>query len=230
MQRGGVNDRWRRDVRVNLPTRATLAAFAVDAYRAAPAGEIVDVREDRFIITRQQSFNLLAGRGTANFAGWASDFLIAPRVLKTHPQWGPGEQGFVDGAALMWVALKPRLDPAVPIVMSVHSRAAGMAPWLAAEALADGYTVLYVLGLETPWTAGPDLISFITARGVQGIQTINGNDPVPDVPPLHYLRPNVWPILRIGTPMAWPIACHSVVLVAADLAALEAPRAPTTEG
>jgi hypothetical protein len=202
-----------------IPTDATLAVLCVDSYRLTPAGEICDAGCDRAVVTRLPDCAVVAVRGSANARGWFTDFLILPRVLKSHPLLGDGEAGFVDGASALWAVLKPRLDPAVPLVIAGHSRGAGEAPWLAAEAIIDGFTVSRAVCFEAPWTAGAALAKGLGA--VAGCQYVNGNDPVPHLPEVPWLVPAVWPVVRIGSPMADPLECHSISLIAAELAALE---------
>jgi hypothetical protein len=206
---------------VILPSKAALAALAVDSYRLAPQGQVIDAAEDRAVITRSVGWVVVTVRGTANYRGWASDFLILPRLPKAHPDLGIGESGMVDGAVALWAALKPLLDPETPIVFVGHSRGAGEVIWLAALATLDRYTVLYTLALEAPWSAGPVLRDFIAARALAGDQTVNGNDPVPHVPMVPWLVPSVWTVQQIGSPMLLPMACHSITLIAAELLALE---------
>lgn len=203
---------------MTLPTDAALAALCVDSYRAQPAGGVHDAGPDRAVISRLPDCAVVAIRGSANERGWFTDFLILPRVMTTHARLGAGEAGFVDGAAALWDVVRPHLDPAVPLVIAGHSRGAGETPWLAGEAVLDGYSVAKAVCFEAPWTAGAALAAFLAQ--VPGKQYVNGNDPVPLEPEVPWLVPAVWPVVRIGSAMFDPFACHSMALIAAELAAL----------
>jgi hypothetical protein len=203
-----------------LPTDADLAALAVDSYRLAPAGEVYDSGADRAVITRRADCAIITVRGTANPAGWWSDFQIVPAVPRTHPILGPCEAGFLGGVEALYPVLRPHLGTR-PVVVQGHSRGAAMAPILAAFLAIDGFVPVYCLCWEAPWAVGLTCGTFLGRQPVPGRQYINGNDPVPNVPAVWWLIAAVWPIVRIGSPMADPFQCHDIALIAAEVAALE---------
>ena len=107
-----------------------LVLIQQDSYSFVPKGEIIDAAEDRATIVRYPDLIVITIRGTANRTGWWSDFQIAPKVAKVHPQLGVCEAGFLAGAESLWPLIKARIEttPQVPIIVQGHSRGAAIVP------------------------------------------------------------------------------------------------------
>lgn len=206
---------------MTLPTDADLAALAVDSYRLAPVGEVYDAGEDRAVITRRPDCAILTIRGTANPAGWWSDFQIEPSVPVDHPALGVCESGFLRGVEALYPAIGPRLGD-LPLIVNGHSRGAGMVPIVAAFAALNGHVPEYCCCWEAPWAVGLTCGKYLGGLPVPGRCYVNGNDPVPEVPHVSWLIASVWPVTRIGSPMMDPFQCHNIALIAAEMAALTA--------
>jgi hypothetical protein len=211
-----------------IPTDVTLAGLVAATYDAMPAGEVYDVGCDRAVITRLPDCTVVSVRGTANPAGWWSDFMIRGAVAREHPQLGTCEDGFLSGAEALWSVLRPKLG-LVPAVLAGHSRGAGELPELVGLMLLAGVRVARVVCFEKPWSCGPQLRGMIDAAGVSGVEYWTGDDPVPLAPAMPWLCMNVWPIVHIGKWKLDPIACHFMSSVVGAMAEQRAvARAPAT--
>ncbi len=184
-----------------------LANLELNAYGVAPIGDVIDAGCDRAVITRMPDWDIVSIVGTRNLEGWLSDFDIFQASLHDHPDFGPMEAGFADGAEALWTALRPMLGNK-PLIIQGHSRGASLKTIITAMALRDGFSVTRCIGYEEPWTVGPLCRAILRAAKVPGVTYWNGNDPVPDEPAEDWLVPNVWPIARIGLPRIIGVQCH----------------------
>lgn len=190
-------------------TDLDLARLAQAAYLPRPPDGIVfDAGEDRAVLTRSREGCVLAVRGTANLAGWWSDFQIGRGTIREHAAWGPCEAGFLAGAEALLGVLAGRVSADVPLWLVGHSRGAGMLPILALSLFAVGIHPARCVALESPWSVGPVAKAAIEAAGIGGVTYWHGNDPVPDVPAESWLTPWVWPVRRVGRPKLLAIECH----------------------
>ena len=201
-------------------TDLDLAKLELDSYSAVPAGRVVDCGADRAVISYLPGATVVSIRGTDNPAGWISDFKAAGVVSKTHVELGACEAGFLEGA----LNLFPLLDPLINyggVVLQGHSRGAGMVPILAGLMILKGYAPTRVVCWESPWAVGPMCRDFLLDCGwaIQGVQYWHGDDPVPCIPAVPWLVPNVWPIKHIGSWMIDPFDCHMMQGIVEALAA-----------
>ena len=186
-----------------------LAHLEADTYSTSPTGIIAECGADRAIVCVQDGQTAISIRGTANPAGWISDFKAAGVRAKTHPQLGECEAGFLDGALALWPSLAPYIQRGGVIIQG-HSRGAGMVPILAGLALISGYPPGRVVCWEAPWAVGEQCRKLLLDAQIPGVQYWNGDDPVPCIPCVPWLVPNVWPIKHIGSWMLNPFDCHSM--------------------
>ncbi|HQU16645.1 MAG TPA: hypothetical protein PLO69_11160 [Gammaproteobacteria bacterium] len=204
---------------------ATLLAAQQDTYAAQPKGEVIDAGCDRAVITHLPNATLLSIAGTRDLAGWLSDFQVWKATLRDHPDVGPVEAGFGDGADKLWQRLAGRIDRDKPLLIQGHSRGAAMVPILAAFALIAGIKPYFCFAYEAPWSVGPACRDLLLAHRILGLTWWHGNDPVPLAPAVSWLVPHVWPCVSFGTPRENPIDCHYFEAVAAALApTAEAPH------
>jgi hypothetical protein len=155
-------------------------------------------------------------RGTANPAGWWSDFQIAPKIPRTHPTLGVCEDGFLTGAEALFRVVSPQLgtDPPTPLVVQGHSRGAAIAPILA-MLLGAARCVAW----EAPWGNGQQLRDMIAASGMTGQQYWHGDDPVPLVPAEPWLVMANFAIRHFGRWTANPFDSHGIAGIVADVRA-----------
>ena len=197
-------------------SRLALAALELNAYGAAPVGDVIDAGCDRAVISRMPGWDIVSILGTRNLEGWLSDFHILKASLHDHPDFGPMEAGFADGAEALWTALRPMLGRK-PLIVQGHSRGASLKTIIAAMALRDEFTLAHCIGYEEPWTVGTTCRDILLAANIPGDTYWNGNDPVPDAPAEGWLVPNVWPIARVGQPRIIGVECHFMARVATAL-------------
>lgn len=195
-------------------TDAQLSLIEADTYAAHPEGEVYAVGCDLVTIRRFYEFDVVSVRGTDNPQGWISDFKIVGCRSARHPDFGQCESGFLEGAIAVWQLIGPRLGDK-PLLMQGHSRGAGMLPILAGLAIAANLRVAYCVGWEMPWAVGWEMRDFLMWRGMQGIQYWYGDDPVPTIPAVPWLVPNVWKYRYIGEWMLDPFDCHSMARISA---------------
>jgi hypothetical protein len=192
------------------PDRVLVMDYAPNSYTAKPVGEVYDAGPDRVVVSRLPGVIIITIRGTANPAGWWSDFEIAPKVTRTHPQIGGCEDGFLTGAEALYALIRDKVatDPQVLIVIVGHSRGAEIAPILAGLFVTDGIQVARVVSIEKPWGNGPVLRKLLHDAGVTGVEFWHGDDPVPLAPALpQYVLCN-FPIIHFGAWSLNPIGCH----------------------
>jgi hypothetical protein len=202
-----------------IPTDAALSLLLQDAYTAAPAAEVYTAGIDHAVIYRRTDHTVLAIPGTQDMAQWVSNFKLIGVHAATHPQLGICEDGFLAGAQALWDVVGDKLGN-LPIVMVTHSRAAGMGPIIAGLALLDGIRFARCVLFEKPWCCGLQLKEFIIQSGVPGIEFWHGDDPIPLVPAVPWLVPNVWGIKHFGEWQLDPFACHLMAGIVADMQAV----------
>jgi hypothetical protein len=207
-----------------IPTNDVLVMLVADTYSATPAGEVYDVGMDRAVITRLPSADVISLRGTDNAAGWISDFKIKGVRSSLHPQIGICEDGFLAGALALYAVLRGRAGiNGRSLIIAAHSRGAGMGPELAALFLLDGIKAEWCLLLETPWCVGEQCRDLLLNAGIPGLQTWHGDDPVPCIPPVSWLLPNVWPIRHFGEWTLDPFDSHLMAGIVTDRQLLVGP-------
>jgi hypothetical protein len=161
-------------------------------------------------------YTVLSIRGTTNPAGWVSNFKTAGVIAEDHPQLGVCESGFLKGALALWPLISPLLNGPNVIVQG-HSRGAGMVPILAGLMLLAGAKPARVVCWEAPWAVGRQCQAMLIEGGVSGVQWWHGDDPVPCIPAVPWLRPYVWPITHFGPWMLNPFDCHHMAGIVATL-------------
>jgi hypothetical protein len=207
---------------VALPNDTWFCRLAADSYALNPEGEVYDFGADRAVLDRHSTYVTITIRGSANRQNWWSNFQIEKKVMVDHPEYGPCEAGFLTAAMLAFATLEPVLDRAVPIVVNGHSRGAGITPPLVLMLLDAGYTVIWCILWECPWTVGAKARARIQDAGVPGRQYRDGNSPVTFAPALFWLVAWVWPVVHIGAPTFDPIDCHLMHKIWTDMVAIAA--------
>lgn len=204
-----------------IPTDAELLLLQQDSYAAMPQGEVHDIGPDRVVLTRLPGCVVVTVRGTANPAGWWSDFQIAPKVSRACPRLGVCEDGFLTGAEAIYAIIGPLLGtvPAVPIVLQGHSRGAPIAAILAGYMILDGIPPTRVVCWEKPWGNGPVLRDIIHRSGIGGIEYWHGDDPVPLVPAESWLVMSNFQIKHFGHWTVNPFDSHGIAGIVADFPA-----------
>jgi hypothetical protein len=199
-----------------VPSDAGLVLLQADSYAVVPVGQVVDAGPDRAVIRRYPGCIVVTVRGTANQAGWWSDFQIAPKVARTHPKLGVCEDGFLAGAETLYAGLDPLLgtDPPTPLIVQGHSRGAAIAPMLAVL-LGASRCVCW----EKPWSAGPQLRDMIEASGMTGVEYWHGDDPVPLVPAVSWLVMSNFGIKHFGRWTLDPFTSHGIAGIVVDVQA-----------
>jgi hypothetical protein len=201
-----------------------LVLIQQDSYSFVPKGEIIDAAEDRATIVRYPDLIVITIRGTANRTGWWSDFQIAPKVAKVHPQLGVCEAGFLAGAESLWPLIKARIEttPQVPIIVQGHSRGAAIVPIMVGLMILDGIVPTYCIAWEKPWSGGKVLRQLIDQHNIVGIEPWHGDDPVPLVPAEAWLVMNFWPIKHFGKWTTNPFDSHGIAGIVTDVKAIYA--------
>jgi hypothetical protein len=202
-----------------MPNDYDLALLVQDAYTGAPKGEVYTAGIDRAVIYRYPDHTVVAIPGTQDMNQWISNFKIIGVHLAIHPQLGDCEDGFLAGATALWDVIGEKLGN-LPIFLVTHSRAAGMGPIMAGLALMDGIRFARCVLFEKPWCCGRQLKSFITDSQIPGIEYWHGDDPVPLVPAVPWLVPNVWGIKHFGEWQIDAIKCHLMDGIVTDMKAL----------
>lgn len=201
---------------VNILPDSALANLELDTYSSSPAGFVINAGIDRVVITSLPDYAVISIMGTVTPAQWISDFKIQGVSSATHLILGECESGFLTGAQALWPAIREAVAGR-KLVVQGHSRGAGMVPIFVGFAILDGFEVLRAIMYEAPWCVGPECKKFLLGAGVPGIQYWHGDDPVPTVPAVSWLVPNVWSIVHFGQWQLDPFACHMMAGVAADL-------------
>lgn len=187
----------------------SLAKLELDTYSATPAGLVIDCNADRAVVSYLPGLTVVSIRGTDSPAGWVSDFKAAGVVAASHPQLGICESGFLEGSLNLWPLLEPILGPS-PLILQGHSRGAGMVPIIAGLLQLSGLPPARVICWEAPWAVGAQCRDFLLNCGIGGVQYWHGDDPVPCIPAVPWLVPNVWPIQHFGSWALDPFTCHSM--------------------
>lgn len=206
-----------------LVSDLNLARYELDTYSAAPAGEVIDVGVDRFVITRLADATIVSIRGTSDPAQWVSDFRICGAKPVDHPDLGVCESGFLSGALAVYGALSTKLLVPVglatvtPLILQGHSRGAGMVPILAGLLTIAGVIPARCVCWEAPWSVAQPCRDILLHAGIPGVQYWHGDDPVPTIPAVPWLVPNVWPYHHFGTWRLDPFDCHSMDGIVAEL-------------
>ena len=197
-------------------TDADLAALELDTYAISPAGEVITVGMDRAVITRHADCSVVSIMGTNDAAGWMSNFRIQGARPAEHPEIGICESGFLAGAEALWTLLQPRLGD-LPIILQGHSRGAGMVPIIAAFMLRTPHPIARAVMWEAPWCVGHVCKQLLLDAEIDGVQFWFGDDPVPTIPAVPWLVPNVWPIRHFGCWAINPLDCHLMAGIVAEL-------------
>lgn len=129
--------------------------------------------------------------GSENVGMWLDNFEINP---VEHPKLGMLEYGFWMPAMNIYAHVKP-LATGKTIKLDGHSRAASLCGCLAALFLLDGIKVS-LAAFESPRWGMRQSVDYMAAQIASGmltleISTVNGIDPVPDVPIYPYCIPFV---------------------------------------
>lgn len=123
--------------------------------------------------------------GTIDWEMWESNFRVDPIH---HPILGKVHSGMFSAAAAIYLQIKPLAD-GKKIVISAHSRGAGIGVFLAAMFLMDGIKVELLLAFECPKVGCQQFANFLANQHrighlVDFTSTVNLLDPVPVLPEL----------------------------------------------
>lgn len=193
------------------PDALVMARLLADTYSILPFGVVVDAGADRAVIADGPAGSqVISIRGTTNPAGWVSNFKFVGVREASHPTLGVCESGFLSGALNLWPLLLPHLTLGRRVILQGHSRGAGMVPILAGMMLIDEWAPSDCLMWEAPWCIGWEGKRLLLNAGITGSQLWHGDDPVPTIPAVPWLCPNVWPVLHFGRWRANPFDCHGM--------------------
>lgn len=199
-------------------TDLELATLELNTYAVTPIGEVYDAGNDRAVVTRMADRTVVSFTGSNSPEDWISNFKVLGVHAADHPTLGICEDGFLRGASGLWTILAPILGDK-PVIVQGHSRGAGMVPIFAAIMVTLGIKPERCVMWEAPWCVGATCKQLLLSAGIDGVQWWHGDDPVPTVPAVPWLVPNVWPIKHFGHWSLRPFDCHFMAGIIATLAA-----------
>lgn len=184
--------------------------LAAAAYTATPTFQYGDVH---VVLTEESNFTVVAFRGTVpdNMSDWLRDFEAWPIW---RPRLGFCHAGFLEGAEAIWPQLSPALE-GKRVVLTGHSLGGALAIALAGLMVRGGHLPIVLRTYGAPRVGFVQLTDLLSPiRNIR--QYRNGNDPVPEAPPLFDNIQN--PLFAIGQPTFNPIDSHEISAYAKSLA------------
>ena len=208
-----------------LPTLQETVAAAAGAYPGP--WRWVTSGDTRVALSWVREYAIVSPQGTE-----LKDPLEVLRDIRFLPWWSPRvgvcPAGFLKGVAsvideiifdMADVAREGRL------IFSGHSLGGAEALIMAGWFTALGHPPAAVDAYEPPRCGMWRLARLLQDPRIQRVTiTHDGTDPIPDVPPWPYRLPGR--VMHIGKPSIFPLQCHEIARVIADLPASNAPQPP----
>jgi hypothetical protein len=183
-----------------------LALACQNAYADEPFGQAFDFEDCRAVITKNaEGEQVVAVRGTRPVV--AEDDLrdLMAALPCDDKDIGWCALGFNQGASGLWKVLNKAIDPGA--IFCGHSLGGAMAANLALRAVLAKKDPSYCFLLEPARSIG-ERGGILLSAAAPGKVLVNGNDPVPKLPPQTFYARHPYPIFRYGKPRANPIECH----------------------
>lgn len=189
-------------------TDLSFARLAAASYDAAPAGQVIDWRDCRAVVTGSRA--TIRGTVPTSWENWIRDLWIVPAECATHPTIGDCPAGPLDAAVAFSVLLPPEVDE-----IGGHSLGGQVATQIAGIWAASGRPVRTLVTWDAPKAGGDKLIAALSAVAVREYRFLGSI--VTDWPV--FLDRHVRPQIAMGAWTPDPVEAHSIARAVAWLEA-----------